>query len=654
MATEPVLIDFESRSRAPLKRVGGRLYWAHPSTEALCCAWHDTRDGTTGVWLPGEEWPHAGRVLAAHNAKHFDRFGADRYGFGAVDWIDTSDLARRSGIPGNLDALGTRLGYSKDKVASRFTVGLSTVRRPGKAYGSSCVSAEDWRVLSAEQHLARGVQAPLTVDAMVRVAEYCARDVEIMARAWDDLRWFLDVDSDVERCDRVVNDRGVAFDGELARALLHADDTRSGRVLDDCARRLGVSASALRDTVSSPARFCDATGLDNAQKTTIDDAIRYGFALMGDTYWYALARQATASIVRGKLEAGLTRVCPDGRLRDMHQYYGGHTGRWSGRGFQPHNLTRPNGRYGKWSPGIIDTLARNAVSGRRLPTADQADLLLRATLVAPPGKSLAVCDFSGVEARALAWAADDQPAIGVFQSGRDPYKVAASIIYGVDYSAVTKPQRDVGKIAELALGYQGGEGAFSKFAEGYGIDLSALDVPAIIRAWRSAHSPCVNFWYACQRAFIAAAEGGHNAWAGPFEFVPSSSGADVAVYLPSGRPLVYRDAHVLRGDGARPQCAHYGQVKAGLWGTVYTYGGKLTENLIQAFCRDLMADAMVRVEDAGLPVVLTVHDEIVCEAPAEAAQEAYEYLRHEMTTLPAWAAGFPIGASGYWGARYKK
>jgi len=264
-----------------------------------------------------------------------------------------------------------------------------------------------------------------------------------------------------------------------------------------------------------------------------------------------------------------------------------------------------------------------------------------------------VRDFSGVEARATGWAARDENTLAVFTSGRDPYKAAAVDIYGVAYGDVTTAQRQIGKIAVLALGYQGGPAAFAKFAEGYGIDFGELDIEGIVAAWRKAHSATVSLWYACQRAFIRAA-GGASAWAGPFQFVPSSDGEDVAAFLPSGRPVVYRDARILHDETGRATCTHSGQVSLGHWGTVYTYGGKLVENLIQAMCRDYLAEVLVDTERDGLDPVLHVHDECVCEVDTAAVGDAEDYLHSRMTAPPKWAPDFPAAASGFVGIRYRK
>ena len=628
----PVLIDFESRSRVELRVVGGRRYWQHPSSVALCCVWYDTHDGTVGVWIPGAPWPHAGRVLAAHNAHGFDRFAAERYGFDAADWIDTSQLARKAGLPGALDALGERwCGVGKDKDASRFTRALSTVRRPTKrTAGDGAIDAATWATLDDDARAKRGVLPPVDAATLDRVVRYCASDVAIMAQAWPRLAEWIPVDADVERVDRVINDRGIAFDATLARRLLDEDARLASEATHACAAAWGVTVAEAAAAARSPQQFCAITGCADATAETVG-ACEHPLARL---------RKALASIAWGKLLAGLARVSADGRMRDTLRYYGAHTGRWSGQGMQLHNLPRPAKRF----EGVdVDALADTVLAGAPCD-AETIALLVRATLTASPGCVLVAQDFASVEARATAWAAGDAAAVDVFKSGRDPYKVAAAAIYGVAYDAVDKTQRQIGKVAELACGYGGGPGAFESMAHTYrmGDALDGLDLRAIVDAWRALHRPIQSLWYACERAFRAACKG-RAQWAGPWEFVPSSGGDAVACFLPSGRPIVYN------GAAATDDVITYiGR------GREHVYGGKLVENAVQATCRDMMTTALVAAEKAGLRVVLHVHDEIVCDVPEQHSDAAATWLHDAMTTLPAWAAGFPAGADGWTGKRYRK
>ncbi len=651
----PILLDFESRSRADLKKVGGRNYWEHPSTEALCCVLYDTDSGEIEVWERGQPKPAMlggawrGVQLGAHNAQGFDRFACARLGWPDIE-IDTSELARAAGLPGALDALATRwLGLAKDKVASRFTAGLSSVRRPAK--GPGAISAAEWRELTATEKRERGALPACGPAEMARVLPYCLSDVEVLAHGWPILETWQGIEPDVQRTERTINDRGVQFDVQLAKRLLEEDERNGELALEQAAEelggeRMGWTAERVRQVANSPAQFCEHTGALDATKATIEELLRE--SSVPEDLALCRARQSLASIARGKLDAGLARVSPDGRLRDSHRYIGGHTWRWSGRGMQLQNMPRPSKRFELWHDAEICALADRVLAGEHCD-ADEIDLLLRACIHAKPGHTLLVEDFSGVEARALAWAAGDAAGLAVHAEGiRDPYKVAAQSIFGVSYDAVTKDQRQAGKVAELACGYGGGAGAIDRFAATLGVNLAAsgVDAQTVVDAWRKAHKPIVRFWYECERALANAIEGKRGR-VGCFDFV--SSGGDVAVLMPNGRPLVYNNPKLSRGERGRPEISYLGHHSR-----EKLYGGKIVENLIQSMCRELLAEALVQAEDCGLAPVLHVHDEIVCEVPASDADDGAEALHSIMTTVPDWAEGFPLGAAGHTGSRYRK
>lgn len=635
--TTPILLDFESRSRADLKAIGGRNYWSHPSTVALCCSWHDPNFGDSDTWMPGEPCPFPdGAELAAHNAMGFDRFGVSRVWpkLKVSRWHDTSELARRAGLPGGLDELGKQLaGKEKDKVASRYTKSLSSIRRPKH------IKAAAWKVMPDAARRRVGALPPLTEEALEKTAAYCESDVEIMRLTWPTLEEWVDLEPDIERADRAVNERGVAFDSALAVRLLEQDARLVEVALAKAAAEMGLPPAEVRAMANSPKQFCEAVGTLDARKGTLE----------GLDHPLVRARQALASINRGKLLAGLLRSSPDGRIRDSHYYYGATTGRWSQRGMQLHNLPRPDKRFEEWGSAEVEALADQALAGAEL-AADEVTLLVRATLCAAPGKALVVRDFSGVEARALAWASGDHKALRVFTSGVDAYKVAASAIFGVRYDAVDKPQRQIGKVAELACGYQGGAAAFERMALNYRINLDGLDLWRIVRGWRSLHAPAVKFWKALETAFARACEG---AWSkvACFDVGPSTNGKDVAIILPTGRPVVYRNARY--SPGSRESLSFDGLLNGAVV-REYTYGGKLAENAIQALCRELMAYALVDAEDAGLCPVLTVHDEIACEVDCSQKDLAAAELQAIMTRVPEWVSGFPLAAAGFEGLRYRK
>jgi len=408
--------------------------------------------------------------------------------------------------------------------------------------------------------------------------------------------------------------------------------------------------------------------------------------LPDDVRQVLVARLAVARVTGGKAAALMRRVCADSRLRGWGVYHGAHTGRFSARGFQPHNLPRPveNIPADAWAPDA-PALARKL----DVPLAEVLGSMLRGLLVAPDGMQFAIVDYASIEARGLLWLAGDEHGLEVYRrfdagDGADPYRVAAAGIYGVTVANVTKSDRLVGKIATLALGYQGGPGAFERMATAFGVDLSDLDVPGIVDAWRDAH-PLVagtrkGKWQTPDKRWVITRKGGlwrnlkAAAWAtverepgtaghvfGAGRCVFGMEGPHLIITLPSGRPLVYRRARIEEVDsrwGTRVEALTYASAR----GRVSTYGGKLCENITQAVCRDLLASALVELEagrrsDVALgyipraTTVLHIHDEIISEVRGAAGLAVVEAA---MLNVPAWAAGLPVAVDGKLARRYTK
>ena len=639
MSDAPVLVDFESRSRCDLKRRGGRVYWEDPSSEPIVAVLCNTQTGEAQVWEPGDATPNLA-LAVAHNASTFDRHAARASGWQVDRWLDSSQAARRAGLPGKLDAMAKRwLGRPKDDAGSKLTKSLSRASRAKKTLG----------------------QLPeITPEIRARVTSYCVDDVSVMVDAWSKLEPWFDVDADVAEADAAINERGICLDTELVRAMLAAVERDQERLCESTAHGLGAgwNPESVRDAAMSPAQLCKLTGLPNAQAKTLDDIAR----AQGDkTHPLIRVRRALASIVPGKLRAALERVSPDGRLRDSHHYYGAHTGRWSSKGMQHHNLPRVGFEDAAheigWAVGdYIEALVDGVKTGQAL-TKKQMDGLMRAVLTASPGKTLCVLDYSGIEARCLVWAARDTKALDVYRAydakrGPDPYCVMATTIFSRTIAKADKVERTVGKQAELGCGYGMGSNKFSDTCDKAGVDLIAAGVDAddVVQAWRKMHAPVVKLWRDCEHAFAAACNG-KRAAAGPWVYEPhdsASGGVDVWCVLPGGRPIVYSDARAVRGQRGW-DLSYQGHLFRD-----HVYGGLLVENAVQATCRDFLADALVRFERDGLDPVLHVHDEGVCQVDEALGDEGLEYMREIMSDIPEWADGLPIVLDGFTGRRYRK
>lgn len=357
----PAFVDFETRSRADLKKIGGRRYAEHPSTEVVCAVLRQV-DGLIVEWTPaddGQPWETLD-AICAHNAITFDRHIWRKLGWPEpARWIDTAELARVAGYPSaKLEWLAENLlGVEKDMAGNALTLSLS---KPELYYGgvlTECLDLDKaaWReanpkgsgagrlptarlkaALVAELDAACERPAPVPPEILERVLAYCRLDVELMAALYQDfLGQWLDSDlPGLEAADRALNDRGVMFDVELARILIDASEALGAQACE----RAGASA----DLVNSPAQLRGALAVlgvevADCQADTLEAAAR---GAPEPARLLIEARQATASIAAGKLKAGLARVSADGRLRDNRTYMGAHTGRWAGKGMQLDNLAK--------------------------------------------------------------------------------------------------------------------------------------------------------------------------------------------------------------------------------------------------------------------------------------------------------------------------
>jgi hypothetical protein len=354
-------VDFETRSRADLKAIGGRRYAEHPSTEVVCAVLRTT----TGelIDFAGPEDPHWTRTrwhfdkLAAHNAINFDRHIWRKLGLPEPgEWIDTAELARVAGFPqASLEWLGENLaGKPKDLEGNALTKKLSapelyygpaldTVLANRKAQWKAAnkgrlPAAQIKAALVADLDRANAKPAPIPADVLERVIKYCRLDVEIMADLWEGVLWeWYDADlPGLVAADRALNDRGICFDRELAQILIDASE-ELGRV---ACERAGVAPSVVRSTQQLTAAIRAAGYTGAIVDCTADTVAELAKSPIEQVANLAKARQSVASIAIGKLEAGLARCSPDGRLRDNRTYMGAHTGRWAGKGMQLDNLAK--------------------------------------------------------------------------------------------------------------------------------------------------------------------------------------------------------------------------------------------------------------------------------------------------------------------------
>lgn len=634
-----ISIDFETYSECDIKTAGGYNYAAHPSTEILCMAWA-IDDEEPQLWTPDQPFPDRlhGAIFegaqwwawnAAFERAVWEHILAEKYEVlipGPRYWNDTAAMASILALPRALGQCAQVLGVSEQK----DTRGRYLIQRLCQPY--------------------RGERRrdPELLDELYA---YCKQDVRT-ERAIKNLLLPYKPMSDNERqvwlLDQEINWRGMGIDVanvenaidlifQTAERLNERAKDISGGVLPDVGSRARVMAWA-------SSRGYTLTGYDkNAVLEALADP-----ALPDDVRQVLEIRRTLGKASTSKYQAMLNLSGSDNRARGVFAYHGAQTGRWAGRGFQPQNLPRPAfgdtdnciKLFDQRDPAVIEMLYGDPMAA--------LSSCLRGMIVPAEGNRLLVSDFSAIEARVLAWLADEQGPLDVFREGGDIYCHAATGIYGRTITPKDKDERQIGKVAVLALGYQGGVGAFQTMAKAYRVEVADETADDIKVKWRKAHPKIVRFWYALEQAAQnAVRHKGHAFEAGPITF--RVVGNFLFAKLPSGRRLAYYQP---RNGPDGLEFWGTDSKLGGRWAKLTTYGGKLCENVTQAVARDLLAEAMLRLEDNGYTVVASIHDEIIVELPRGVGSLAE--MEHLMCELPEWAAGLPMSAEGFECERYRK
>lgn len=658
MTHNPVLsIDFESASTVDLRRTGVHTYARHPDTRVLCLSYqfegepvqnwtpfsgqpfpmrvldHVARGRTVQGWNVGFEWVIWNHVLS--------RIVPGLPSLALAQLSDTMARAAYWGLPLSLDQAGRALGLGVTKDTDGHKL-MMQMNKPRRRFADGTFSW--WHI-----------DDPTRLD---RLVQYCDRDVLVEATIAAQLPPLPKIEQAAWELDQRINARGVVLDTELVDKLMEL--AAEGRhTADEYMRSLTGRAVYAVTSVSALLAHLKTLGYpyDDLTKETIkrrleDDAC-------GDLEREILeVRQDAAKTSAAKLNTMLSAGWRDApgeptRVRGMLQFYGAfRTGRWAGRLIQLQNL--PRGTVKK-----IDDAIKMALAGAPAPDMEMffgpvlgiVSSALRGCLVAAPGHQLVVADFSQIEARVVAWLAGQQDILDVFAKGEDVYTYTARQNGSND--------RQLGKVLVLACGFGMSSAKFRDTARTYGLNLSEEQAERAVKGWRRSNSKIVQFWYDCDnaaRAVIDAADANGNAapiTVGPVQFAMWRG--HMLIRLPSGRHLVYRDAKLVPGKFSDKSISYMGVDQyTRQWTRQHTYGGKLVENITQAVARDIMRDATLGADRAGIPVEMLVHDEMICEVETSKAPWALDTLLAIMRTRPAWAPGLPVDGAGWFGPRYKK
>lgn len=662
-------IDFETRSPQDLEDVGVDVYTKDPDADVWCMAYRYGDDDTVHLWHPGLNsrpgifFPlgFEGGQVVAHNAQFelavWNNICVPRYRWprlNPANVLCTMCMGYAMALSGKLDKMAAALGVTeqKDMAGSRLAIQMSRPR---------------------VRHEAGGFQWWDEPEKLEALYKYCQQDVRVEHEVFKRLAHPPQAERELWAVDFDINQRGMYVDLPAINAALNIVAVEE--------ERLATELNLLTNHIVCFPSQVKALGLWIKAELGPDDYVVDGLAkqdivdllqvewLPGHIRRALEIRQEYAKTSVAKLAKIRDSVSDDQRIKGILQYHSAGTGRWGGRRIQPQNMPRP-----KLKQKDIETVLEYISTHTPAQSIEFIEIFhghpmnvlsdcLRGVLTAAPGHVLNAGDYSNIEGRAVAWLANETWKLQAFRDfdagiGHDIYLLAAAKIYSKPVTDFTKssPERQIGKVAELACGYQGGVGAFQTMATTYGVKVPDEEAEAIKVAWRENHPNIQALWFDLEHAALDAV--GHPGMVAPaahgrIKF--KMAGSFLFCLLPSGRALCYPYARIAEKEtwwGEIKDTVFYKAVddRTKQWTETFTYGGKLTENIIQAIARDILADAIMRVSGAYMNVVLHVHDEIVTES----VEPQLEELLYHMKLQPAWSTGLPLAVEGWSGIRYRK
>lgn len=643
-------IDIETRSTVDLIEHGVYVYTADPEFDILLFAYAYGDDPVEVIELgAGQEMPRdllealtdPAVKKCAHNA-NFERTCLAKWLGVPMDpaqWECTMVRCREAGLPGGLKMAGVRLGLTQEQrkqVTGNRLIKLFCVPEGPTLLNGQSIWNNPWDF----------------PDEWAKFVEYNRQDVVAERELRKMLPGIHPREQALWEVDQEINDRGVRIDRPFVEnAVMMKNQTNA--VL--AARALKVTGLAnpnsppqlkawLREQLGHPVRSIDKNALPELAAQG-NEAVRELVEL----------RQQMGKSSLKKYDRMIEQALPDGRIHGLTKFYGaGTTGRWSGSGVQIHNLPR-NKMEDLDTPRRMVQDGDWALLDETYPSVPHVlSELIRTALIPAEGCRFIISDFSSIEARVIAWLADEKWRLDVFRKGGKLYETSASMMFGVPVERIVKgnPEYDLrarGKVAELALGYNGGPNALINMGA-LEMGLHEEELPALVAQWRKASPRIKALWSNIEKAARHVIKTGRkvavNGARDKLAFSYSRRDLAMRAHLPSGRCLVYRDARI----NAEDRITYAGTDEMAT--TKQAYGGKLTENVVQAIARDCLGESMKLLTMLGFDIVFHVHDEVIIEAP-NGFSSADEVARIMSTPVP-WAPDIPLAAAAFESSYYRK
>ena len=657
-------IDLETFSSVPIQKAGAQKYIQSPDFEILLFAY--SLNGAEPVccdFAQGETLPTwvAEALLDPQCLKHaynapFEWGCLSRYmgrQLPPAQWRCTMFHGLYAGYTAGLDATGRALGLPEDK--RKLNTGKALIRyfcvpcAPSKANGGRTRNyphhaPERWELF--KEYNRQDVTTEMEIERRLSAVPI----PDFVQKEWE--------------TDLVINSRGVAIDMGMVEGALELGATVRNTLTTEAVKISGLSNPNSVKQLASWLESETGEEINGLRKDTVAKMLARDDN-SPEVQRMLEIRQELGKTSTKKYDAIEQAVCQDGRVRGLLQFYGANrTGRWAGRLVQVQNLPRT------YTEPL--ELARDLVKGRKLDALkciygsvpDTLSQLIRTAFIAAPGNVLIDADFSAIEARVISWLAGEEWRLEVFRTHGKIYEASASQMFGVPIDLIKKgnPEyalRQKGKVAELALGYQGSTGALINMGA-LDMGIPEEDLPDIVSRWRDANKRIRDLWYKVDAAAVQVITQGGSVGVSSIILAhewDATQGTDyMTITLPSGRKLFYNAPQIGVNQWGNPSISYMGMDQTTKkWKRIETYGGKLVENCVQAIARDCLAQAIEHLEAAGLPVIFHIHDEVVIDIRPFADNEAMLAKTVEIMSRPVpWAPGLPLGADGWVGKFFKK
>lgn len=646
-----LFIDVETYSSVDIKESGAYKYIESPDFEILIIGYALDDSPVKIVDLAqGEEMPEEFEealldpdcVKVAHNAV-FERLSFKRIGYNvpAEQWYCTSVKAAYCGLPLSLDGVSKALNLTDKK--------LDTGKALIKYFSCPCKATRvnGMRTRNYPEH---------AHEKWEMYKEYNKYDVLAEREIFHKLEKYEipEIERRMYVLDQNINDRGILVDMELAKSAIDVDNTYTSILVQHAQQLTGLenpnSPTQIRQWIEKKT----GSVVLSLSKETMPDLFKE-FADYPDVIELLNIRKKLSKTSIKKYYAMINCAMSDDRVRGTFQFYGANrTGRWAGRLLQLQNLSKNHISHIEVPRELIRARDWETVEIMYDDVADILSQLVRTALIASPGKVFSVADFSAIEARVISWLANEKWRMDVFRGDGKIYEATGAKMFNVPISSITKGSvlRDKSKISELALGYEGSLGALKRMG-GERMGLSDTEMMSLVRKWRMANPAIVDMWKEIDEASKEAVRYRRPVTCTCRNIIFDCDGEFMTIQLPSGRKLFYyhprfKDKEIGRSTMPTQVLCYEGVVQeTKQWGEIDTYGGKLTENIVQAISRDLLGNSMLNLENSEYYPVCHIHDECLVEVPEENAKEYYEEMVYIMSTPPDWASDLPLRADGY-------